>query len=420
MSTTIQLKRSNTPSSIPSTTALADGELAVNTNDGVLYFKISPSGLADSIVALQPIGTGTGLVVGDTNATINSPTINNAVFQQTLSIGTQIFYPHTNGFSVNENFDITDPSQDPAYQANFTGYHFTSGAGKDGVAFTLARSGNFTDGFGITGDAYNNNFVIGSETSNTDYVFKTGIGMPFNVSGGTTIFTITRNGTLTLSNGSTIQDLPDEGSPQGLFLTVNSNVTQFDTGGRTHFPNDLVINYGGISFPNSSYQTTAWLGSVSQLVNNTVTLTLNSDGSVQFPYYTFPATSGLPGQILTATNTGVQWQYAGGGGTPTPVKTFNILGNFSGFLAGTAQFIPLAADAIKTIVLVNAYAVSQDLVLALYRNNTFVSYFTLPAGRYTYKYNSLNILINTNESYTVNVVSGYGNSLSMSLYNIIL
>jgi len=149
------------------------------------------------------IGTGSGLVVGQTSPTINSPTITDAVFQNTFSIGTQVFYTHPNGFSVNENFDITDPSQDPEYQTPFTGYHFTSGDGKTGVAFTLARTGYFTDGFGITGDASNNNFVIGSETANTDYVFKTGIGMPFDVSGGTTIFTINRNGNLTFADSST-------------------------------------------------------------------------------------------------------------------------------------------------------------------------------------------------------------------------
>jgi collagen type VII alpha len=223
--------------------------------------------------------TGTGLIVGDTDAVINSPTINNAVFQETFSIGTQVFYTHPNGFSVNENFDITNLGS----QANFTGYHFTSGAGKDGVAFTLARTGHFTDGFGITGDETNNNFVIGSETANTDYVFKTGIGMPFDVSGGTTIFTINRTGMLTLANGSTIQDLPDDSNPQGVYINVNSNLTQFDTGGRTHIPNDLVIKYGGITFVDSTYQTTAWPGSLSSIatVNPTPAPGTNFDAVVQ-------------------------------------------------------------------------------------------------------------------------------------------
>jgi len=182
------------------------------------------------------IGTGSGLVVGQTSPTINSPTITDAVFQNTFSIGTQVFYTHPNGFSVNENFDITDPSQDPEYQTPFTGYHFTSGAGKTGVAFTLARTDYFTDGFGITGDASNNQFVIGSETANTDYVFKTGIGMPFDVSGGTTIFTIRRNGNLIFADSSTQTTAWTGIAPAGTLTgttlnptVVNSSLTSVGT-----------------------------------------------------------------------------------------------------------------------------------------------------------------------------------------------
>jgi hypothetical protein len=239
--------------SLPTTTANRLGGVKIGSNISVAN---------DGTISVTP-GTGTGLLVGQSSPTINSPTINDAVFQNTFSIGTQVFYTHPNGFSVNENFDITNLGE----QANFTGYHFTSGAGKTGVAFTLARTGNFTDGFGITGDAYNNNFVIGSETANTDYVFKTGIGMPFDVSGGTIIFTINRTGMLTLANGSTLQDIPDDENPQGVFLIVNENSTQFDTGGRTHIPNDLVIKYGGITFVDNSYQTTAWTGYPDQSSN---------------------------------------------------------------------------------------------------------------------------------------------------------
>ena len=158
-----------------------------------------------------------------TNKTLTSPNITDGVFSNTFTIGTQVFYAHTNGFSVNENFDITDPY---GTQANFTGYHYTSGSGKTGVAFTLARTGYFTDGFGITGDASNNQFVIGSETANTDYVFKTGIGMPFDVSGGTTIFTIRRNGNLIFADSSTQTTAWTGIAPAGTLsgTTLNSTV----------------------------------------------------------------------------------------------------------------------------------------------------------------------------------------------------
>jgi hypothetical protein len=39
MSTTIKLRRSATPGNIPSTSQLQLGELAINTNDGKIYFK---------------------------------------------------------------------------------------------------------------------------------------------------------------------------------------------------------------------------------------------------------------------------------------------------------------------------------------------------------------------------------------------
>ena len=151
--------------------------------------------------------TGYATVTGEetlTNKTLTSPNITNGVFQDTFTIGNQIFYEHGyNGFSVNEDFDIVGEN-------NFTGYHYTSGAGREGVAFTLARTGQFTTGFGIHGTASNNEYVIGSETTNTDFVFKNNIGMPFNVSGGTEIFRISKTGVLTTGSGESLQTIATE------------------------------------------------------------------------------------------------------------------------------------------------------------------------------------------------------------------
>ena len=136
-----------------------------------------------------------------TNKTLTSPNITNGVFQDTFTIGNQVFYEHGyNGFSVNEDFDIVGEN-------NFTGYHYTSGAGREGVAFTLARTGQFTTGFGIHGTASNNEYVIGSETTNTDFVFKNNIGMPFDVSGGTEIFRISKTGVLTTGSGESLETI---------------------------------------------------------------------------------------------------------------------------------------------------------------------------------------------------------------------
>ena len=77
--TAIKIRRSSVASKIPLTTDLVLGELALNTTDGVLYFKKSPSGV-DSIVAVATLD-GTQTL---TNKTLTSPvvsggTINNAV-----------------------------------------------------------------------------------------------------------------------------------------------------------------------------------------------------------------------------------------------------------------------------------------------------------------------------------------------------
>jgi hypothetical protein len=55
MANTVKMKRSATPGKIPTTAALALGELAVNTNDGKLFLKKSASGV-DSIVDVTASG----------------------------------------------------------------------------------------------------------------------------------------------------------------------------------------------------------------------------------------------------------------------------------------------------------------------------------------------------------------------------
>jgi hypothetical protein len=68
--TAIKIRRSSVASKIPLTTDLVLGELALNTTDGVLYFKKSPSGV-DSIVAVATLD-GTQTL---TNKTLTSPSI---------------------------------------------------------------------------------------------------------------------------------------------------------------------------------------------------------------------------------------------------------------------------------------------------------------------------------------------------------
>jgi hypothetical protein len=68
--TAIKIRRSSVASKIPLTTDLVLGELALNTYDGALYFKKSPSG-TDSIVAVVTLD-GTQTL---TNKTLTSPAL---------------------------------------------------------------------------------------------------------------------------------------------------------------------------------------------------------------------------------------------------------------------------------------------------------------------------------------------------------
>ena len=132
----------------------------------------------------------------------------------------------------------------------------------------------------------------------------------------------------------------------------------------------------------------------------------------------FPGTSG---QVLTSTGTGLAWAAGGtgggGGASNVPIKTFNILGDF-GTLIGTARFYPPTQDTIKSVVLAVANILQSNLMVGLYRNNEFLQFFTVNAGTTYAKYTGLNYIIQTNESYTVNVVAGIATNLSMALFNI--
>lgn len=74
MANTVVLKRSAVPNKIPGTGDLALGELALNTNDGNLFFKKDASG-DQSILSVATL-TGNQTF---TNKTLTSPTINSGI-----------------------------------------------------------------------------------------------------------------------------------------------------------------------------------------------------------------------------------------------------------------------------------------------------------------------------------------------------
>jgi len=87
--TAIKIRRSAVAGKAPATTDLVLGELALNTNDGVLYFKKSPSGV-DSIVALQQVTAGSSITVSSTGVVslASNVTISGTLTDGAASVGT--------------------------------------------------------------------------------------------------------------------------------------------------------------------------------------------------------------------------------------------------------------------------------------------------------------------------------------------
>jgi hypothetical protein len=104
--------------------------------------------------------------------------------------------------------------------------------------------------------------------------------------------------------------------------------------------------------------------------------------------------------------------------TTAPIKTFNILNEFSAPLQPTATFIPQFRDTIRTVQLTNGFVVGTDLILGVFINGNAIATFTLPRGRQSYTYTNLNYVINTTDYITVCVVSGNGLDFSMAFFNV--
>ena len=80
MANTVVLKRSAVPNKTPTTSDLALGELALNTNDGNLFFKRDASGM-ESILS---VATLTGI------QTLTNKTLQSAVLTGTLTAGNSV------------------------------------------------------------------------------------------------------------------------------------------------------------------------------------------------------------------------------------------------------------------------------------------------------------------------------------------
>lgn len=197
-----------------------------NDNNTAPVFKVYGANNESEVFKVEGNVTTTGNLIPSANLTYslgNATNVWSSIFTDSLTlkdqltIGSQIFYAQgNNGFSVNEDFD-------PSNSGTQTAYHFTSGAGRETVAFTLARTGQFTNGFGIYGTSSANKFVMFGEQSNTGWEWRTGVGIrPLDLDGGTLRMSLSNTGALRINDAFT---LPTSDGTSGQVLTTNGSGT---------------------------------------------------------------------------------------------------------------------------------------------------------------------------------------------------
>ena len=346
MSSTIKLRRSNTLGSIPSTASLANGEVALNTVDGKLFFKKTVAGI-DSIVALQQINAGTGVAI-DAGGTVS-------IGQDVSTSATPTF----SGANISPN--------------GFPGSLTVNSSGQVNIANTLRLYGTITDTLNSTG-------------SNYQVLTSTGSGVRWRTQSGGGGAALTVRNTLG-ANGTVSTEVTDV---TGINFDFNTGMKVDDQG-----DGNVFVSLG------SSFKTIRVAGQSNVVAVGEDTLDLIAGSGIAL------ATNPSAPKSITISTTG----------SSAPIKTFNILGNF-GLLTGTARFYPVQQDTVRSVIMSVAGIVPQDLMVGLYRNNQFLQFFTITTGTNYAKYTNLNYIIQTDESYTVNVVAGNATNLSMALFNI--
>jgi hypothetical protein len=145
MAVRIELKRSNVPGKIPSTSQLQLGEVAVNTYDGAAYFKKNVGG-AESIVQLATTtGTGSGTVVSASHADY-ADTAGYATNAGSAATAISASYSFFASNALSSSYAITASHADNAPNA---------------ISASYARTASYSDNFNVG----NNLTVVGTITA---------------------------------------------------------------------------------------------------------------------------------------------------------------------------------------------------------------------------------------------------------------
>lgn len=213
--------------------------------------------------------------------------------------------------------------------------------------------------------------------------------------------------TIKLKRSSTPGSVPTTGDLVLGELSLNTN------DGKIYLKKSVSSVESIVTFSSNSISDST---SLVQILNNNVNVTANagvtgktwtfkSDGNLQLP----PS-----GDIIDSSGNSV----LGGATNVSPVRTFNILNEFTAPLLGNAIYVPAAPVTIQSVLLTNGQPVAGDLTVGLYRNGDFLAFYTIPSGDYTSTYTGQGLYFTPSDYITVSVVSGSGLNFNMQLFNV--
>ena len=336
--------------------------VVVNSNANV---TISSAGTAN-VLTVSSTGTvtsGTASITGNVTGG-NISTEGELKTTGTFLLGTQEFYPQgSDGFSVNENFN--------AGNATVTAYHYTSGAGRSAVVFDTAVTGQFTTGFGATGNAATNKFVQFAEYGNTTWEWRKDVGISApNLNGGTLLANIDPGGNLyTIGNISSAGNISATGNitanyflgnvacASGIYASRIFNGTSEANIGASG--GNANISIGGTSnvvvFATSGEYVTGLLSVTGNITGGNISAT-NHTGTTVSVTGTVTAASTVGGVITGSSSsvTGTQTAASTVGGVITG-SSASISGNVTGGNINTAGNVSATGNVAGNYLLANIY-----------------------------------------------------------------
>ena len=375
MAQTIKLKRSATSGAIPSTSALALGEVAINTYDGKMYIKKDVGG-TESIVEIGGVGGNSvsyleaGMIEYEYTATSNQTTFsgsdNNSatlsytagsilVFLNGVFQDDGVDYTATNGTSVVFTNSLT--ANDEVRIAAFTNVT-TSGSLQDPTKLDAITTVNAQAAYSLT----LNSSAYTPSSQNALIVSLNGItqepGDSFTISGST----------ITFSPALVTGDVVDYIVDMGRAVTIGEYSGDLAVGGELEVTGDIIGDLRGATLFKAQAGETLAKGDVVYISgisgNTTVVSKADADDAAKMPAF---------GLVAAAASSG----------NPVDVYTFGELSGLdtSSFSEGDELFVSTTAGTLTNSTPTGESSKLQKIAKVTRSDNSAGSVFIMGAGR---------------------------------------